>query len=457
MASVLGLDGEVSHFAQLTQSFGMWDPIHTIFWTYKMFHFCTIHYSSRPSCAKPMPRRRYLACLLPILIIVLVQTNFSGQTWSVAAWNQHRKSSYYQKDCVWMSQLLQQGHSQKDIMAAIDRLQVYYSPQELQRWVADHDLVAVQEADPSFLGALGDPSIIRGADDRDGRGIQVESCTALILPKAHCVRRENAVLQFRVRKGTVSRDHSIALVEDGKEGKGQRLVVCSLHLHPPDMILQNGGHYGQYLEPLRQAVESLAGVEDGLLQTPCLLLGDFNVSPEHFQQLTSAVDFWRQFHVVQPSGGSTAHRSNPCSCGDFALAAGGTWRGRALGSDDFRAFENHAERVVKVLGDDIMLDRYKKAEQCCQEARNWLLHLPSDAESQQELPLKQLSNARVALQSAIRKLGRRPTLRRTLLNSDHRPLCFDSIVQSAKKPRGKRKPKADVAEVTSPSSAQRTR
>ena len=25
-----------------------------------------------------------------------------------------------------------------------------------------------------------------------------------------------------------------------------------------------------------------------------------------------------------------------------------------------------------------------QAEQCCQEARNWLLHLPSDAESQQE-------------------------------------------------------------------------
>lgn len=108
-----------------------------------------------------------------------------------------------------------------------------------------------------------------------------------------------------------------------------------------------------------------------------------------------------------------------------------------------------------------------QAEQCCQEARNWLLHPPLDAESQQEawmrfdacfwlvqsfesgfvklhklqdrngeewwsypldplvvresllpslqLPLEQLSNARVALQSAIRKLGRRPTLRRTLL------------------------------------------
>ena len=33
----------------------------------------------------------------------------------------------------------------QDIVAAIDRLQVYYSPLELQRWVADHDLVAVQD------------------------------------------------------------------------------------------------------------------------------------------------------------------------------------------------------------------------------------------------------------------------------------------------------------------------
>ena len=124
--------------------------------------------------------------------------------------------------------------------------------------------------------------------------------TALILPKARCVRSENAVLQFAMRMRTVSRDHSIALVEDGK---GQRLVVCSLHLHPPEMIRNNRGpRYKQYLELLQQAVESLAGVEDGLLQTPCLLLGDFNVSPENFQQLTSTVDFWRQLLVMLWAG-----------------------------------------------------------------------------------------------------------------------------------------------------------
>lgn len=36
-----------------------------------------------------------------------------------------------------------------------------------------------EEADPLFLEALGDAggSIIHGEDDRDGRGIQVQSCT----------------------------------------------------------------------------------------------------------------------------------------------------------------------------------------------------------------------------------------------------------------------------------------
>lgn len=37
------------------------------------------------------------------------------------------------------------GLKWQDIMDAIQRLEVYYSPHELQRWVADHDIVAVQE------------------------------------------------------------------------------------------------------------------------------------------------------------------------------------------------------------------------------------------------------------------------------------------------------------------------
>lgn len=37
------------------------------------------------------------------------------------------------------------GLSLKDIFAAIDRLQVHYSAAELQHWVAEHDIVAVQD------------------------------------------------------------------------------------------------------------------------------------------------------------------------------------------------------------------------------------------------------------------------------------------------------------------------
>jgi len=303
--------------------------------------------------------------------------------------------------------------------------------------VADHDIVAVQEADPLFLEALGDAggSIIHGEDDRDGRGIQVQSCTAIILPKARCLRKESAVLSFRLRRALVSRDHSIALVEHD----GQQLVVCSVHLHPPEMI-SKAMQYTKYLEPLEQAVTSLAGVnKDGKVQTPCLLLGDFNIAPEQFRQMTSMTSgFWGQFQVVQPAGGATAHLSNPCEWGDFALATGGAWQGRALGSDTFHAFETHAARIEKVLAEDILMEGYKQAEQCCQDAKEWLLRSPSSSKSKVE-SLEHLSHARVALQRASRQLGRRPLLRRTLLNSDHRPLYFNSVMTDAPKSPGRAK------------------
>lgn len=118
----------------------------------------------------------------------------------------------------------------------------------------------------------------------------------MILARAKCLRKESAVLRFRAggRAGrrTVSRDQSIALVEKD----GQQLVISSVHLHPPGMISgPSGPTYTEYLEPLRLAVESLAGLSpDGVLQTPCLLLGDYNIAPEQFQQMTSTVDFWKQ-------------------------------------------------------------------------------------------------------------------------------------------------------------------
>ena len=57
---------------------------------------------------------------------------------------------------------------------------------ECSFWIF-HTSVPFEEADPLFLEALGDAggSIIHGEDDRDGRGIQVQSCTFTSL-KWHC-------------------------------------------------------------------------------------------------------------------------------------------------------------------------------------------------------------------------------------------------------------------------------
>ena len=80
-------------------------------------------------------------------------------------------------------------------------------------------------------------------------------------------------------------------------------MVCSVHLHPPQMFLTKGLTYEKYLDPLRRAIESLAGLngtenEGVTLQTPCLLLGDFNLDPEHFERLTKGLPFWKQLLVV---------------------------------------------------------------------------------------------------------------------------------------------------------------
>lgn len=69
------------------------------------------------------------------------------------------------------------------------------------------------------------------------------------------------------------------------------------------MFLTKGLTYEKYLDPLRRAIESLAGLngtenEGVTLQTPCLLLGDFNLDPEHFERLTKGLPFWKQLLVV---------------------------------------------------------------------------------------------------------------------------------------------------------------
>ena len=199
------------------------------------------------------------------------------------------------QDCVWITTLQRQGHDRQAIFGAVSDLTVRYSPAELQRWISGYDIVAVQEADPAFCEALGSLShpMVRGENDLDGRGIEVESCSALILQNAKLLRQEQAVLSFRPmgRGVTVSREHFVALVE---RPDSEQLVVCSVHLHVPDMIRKSGLQYVDYLYPLRAALEAVAGQQGSTLQMPCLLLGDFNMDPAVFQQISIEDTFWKQ-------------------------------------------------------------------------------------------------------------------------------------------------------------------
>ena len=179
-------------------------------------------------------------------------------------------------------------------MNALTDLKVSYSPAELQRWASGYDIVAIQEADPLFCEALGalNQCMVRGQNDFDGRGMEVESCSALILRNVECLRQESATLSFKPRRGvTVSREHFAVLVE---RPDGEQLVLCSVHLHVADMIRQRM-KLVEYLEPLRAALESAAGQRgDGLLRTPCVLLGDFNMDPAAFEELSTEDPFWKQ-------------------------------------------------------------------------------------------------------------------------------------------------------------------
>ncbi|CAE8606038.1 unnamed protein product [Polarella glacialis] len=347
--------------------------------------------------------------------------------WAVAAWNQHRKSSYLQKDCVWIGRLGAMGHGKHEINEAVQSLSVEYSPAEIQRWVSDYDAVAVQEADPLFCNALGDElqgQLIRGANDRDGRGVEVESVASLLLPPnagLRSVKQQGALLRFRPRAGvTVSRELQAVLVERPEDG--QRLVICSVHFHMPESLERARLKYVEYLRPLQKAVEAVAGLSKSKeLRTSCLLLGDFNVDPEDFRRRTQADAFWRQFQPMVPEGGNTAHGSNPCARGDFALVAGGgQWQGRSLGSPDFDSFERHAARISQTASQRMKLHT---ALQSCLQRRQ-----ESSRGSQPEA--QELDTER-RLRQELRSAASTP-LRRSLMNSDHRPLHFVGVLPTTK-------------------------
>jgi len=326
-----------------------------------------------------------------------------------------------QQNCPWIAQLLQAGHSKNDISRAIDALPVQYSPIELQEWAGNYDIVAVQEADMSFRTSVGDAissSAIFGQNDVDARGIEVEAYTALAFPRGgvKTLRQERTKLVVGRRRGVpAARDHVAVLVE--RESDGQQVVFCSVHLHPSSMIRQGTTSYLQYLRPLQRAIERAAlipGSEGSQgLQVPCFLVGDFNDDPDGFRSRTGADPFWSQFELAVPEGGDTAHSSNPAVRGDFAICAGGAWRGRCLGSTDFGAFERHAGRVVHAADQYVRLDKELSAAQ-------------QQVASASGAKLASWQRQERRLRRELEQLLARQ-LRRSILSSDHRPLSFTGI------------------------------
>mmetsp|Transcript_85093 Transcript_85093/g.264375 ORF Transcript_85093/g.264375 Transcript_85093/m.264375 type:complete len:322 (+) Transcript_85093:34-999(+) len=310
----------------------------------------------------------------------------------------------------------------------------------------------MQEVDPPLRAALGPDlaeGLIQGRPDRDGRGVKVDSATALLLRPGgglRSVEREHALLKVPTRRGSppAGRDHVAVLV--GRERDGQAAVFCSVHLHPPGQIERGGMSYWDYLEPLRRAIERVAAVpETGSgLAAPCFLVGDFNVAPEEFISLTRSHPFWGCFAACAPEGGDTAHETNPSVRGDFAIISGGRWHGQALGPPDFRSFERYADLVTATADSQIRLPKLvpalEQAVAACQRAALGLRHAGPHAEpdgphrSDPVKPLldKALSSLRRAQQQLgvrrERSLTRRH--RKGLLTSDHRPLHFEGYTSS---------------------------
>lgn len=371
--------------------------------------------------------------------------------WLVASWNQHRKSSYLQKDCSWISRLLALGHSKAAINGVVSETRVEYSPLEVQQWVGGYDVIALQEVDPLLHSALG-PSLagelIHGHPDRDGRGIVVNSTAALLLHPGRglkAIRSERTTLQLRSRVGgkLVSRDHMAVLVE--RVTDGQRAVFCSVHLHPPSQIESCGKKYLRYLEPLQNAISRSGAATGTEVQLPCFLVGDFNVAPAEFLARTDGDPFWRQFEVCTAEGGDTAHCTNPAASGDFALSLGGVWQGAALGQPDFSAYERYVERVTVTANRRLRLtgalEACRRAAISCEDA---LAHVGSvapspggEAGNEQNHVAGQPHAAEPALATALdasRRGQRRLTQqlngvlarrhRKGILTSDHRPLQF---------------------------------
>mmetsp|Transcript_7323 Transcript_7323/g.26616 ORF Transcript_7323/g.26616 Transcript_7323/m.26616 type:complete len:502 (-) Transcript_7323:219-1724(-) len=384
-----------------------------------------------------------------------------SEPWKVAAWNQHRKSSYLQKDCVWISKLVDAGYIRNDINTAIEEVGVEYSPKEMQDWVNSYDVALVQEFDPLLRDALGEKlcrNLICGANDFDGRGIEVESSTGMLLnPESglESIGVEHAKLAFRTtnfRGVSIRVSRELVVVRVRRASDGQEAVFCSLHLHPPGQVEASGGSYLRYLEPLERAVLAAAGAtppgaEAGeeaevCFPVPCFLAGDFNMDPVDFRERTCESAFWRAFELREPGGEKTAHRSNPATRGDFAASAGpsgpGTWTSSALGPEDFGPFESYAADVTRAaegliqlkLGQVKLEVGLRALERSVLDVQD-LCSEDALASANRAAMREALEACRKSVASAVRCLKRETRIkkakrqRKGIHTSDHRPLHFE--------------------------------
>lgn len=182
------------------------------------------------------------------------------------------------------------------------------------------------------------------------------------------------------RRGHAVRDHVAVLItrEDASEPP---MVICSVHLHPPVRQFGEAGctmGYRGYLEPLRDMLRDLSSSASGA-PADILLLGDFNVAYEDFRALTLGDPFWQSFVLVGPSAehGPTAHHSNPCEHGDYALfqpcersalRRDVAWRCEVQGPRDFQAFEQFCNDLVGDALLELPLVRLQSYLSCAAES-----------------------------------------------------------------------------------------
>lgn len=291
------------------------------------------------------------------------QTSSEGWPWRLGAWNQHRVGSYAQQNCPWVAPLKALGAKPSDMeQLVVQSVHVAYDEPEVHDWVGTCDAVALQEVDAALRQVLskapGGGQLLESERHVDGRGVEVDSTVAVFVRAEgglRVLRREHAELSLtlprRASPVRIARDHVAALLE---QSDGRLLLLCSVHLHPPDAAAQARVDYLIYIAPLK---DMLLRILDGVQSRPvtCAVVGDFNVSASGFAVLTSGDPFWDAFVPVTCPDGATAHHSNPSETGDFgffcvfdpaAPPLRPEWNCTALGDARFVAFERFAAEVL---------------------------------------------------------------------------------------------------------------